>query len=259
MKAIGTNVDLHPDFGPSYHAQPVPYGIPITVVSGSHPFVHVKFMYGDSDHVKYPLGSDTKIEGGKNAGGDRHAIMVDKTNCRLFETWLTRKKGTHWTAGSGATWSLNSDTLRKAGKTSADAAGLPILPGLLRWSEVKSGHVDHAIRFTAPVSSKHFIWPARHEAGSKNSLKYPPMGARFRLKSGFSEAGYSAKAKVVLQAMKTYGLILADNGSSWYFQGDASRGWHGKLISELKTIPANAFQAVDESSLQQSKNSGAAG
>jgi hypothetical protein len=260
MKAIGTSGDLHPDFGPSYGAQPVPYGIPVTVVSGSHPKVHVTFQYGsESDHVGYPLGADTKIEGGNHANGDRHAIVVDTSTCRLYETFATKEVGGHWHAGSGATWSLRSDKLRPKGWTSADAAGLPILPGLLRWSEVKAGRVRHAIRFTAPVTSRHYLWPARHEAGSKNSLKYPPMGARFRLKSSFSEAKYSAKARVVLQAMKTYGLILADNGSSWYFQGDASKGWHGKLISELKTIPSKAFQAVDESGLQQSKNSGAAG
>jgi hypothetical protein len=259
VDAIGRSVNLHPDFGPSFGAQPVPYGIPITVVSGSHPKVHVKFMYAsESDRVGYPLGNDTKIEGGKNAGGDRHAIMVDKANCRLYETWLTRKKGSHWTAGSGATWSLTSNKLRHKNWTSADAAGLPILPGLLRYDEVKSGLVDHAIRFTAPVTSTHYLWPARHEAGSKHSLKYPPMGARFRLKADFSMAGYSRDAKVVLRAMKTYGLILADNGSPWYFQGDDSRNWHNKLVSELKTIPAADFQAVDESSLEVSPNSGQA-
>jgi hypothetical protein len=259
VDAIGRSDNLHPDFGPSFGAQPVPYGIPVTVVSASHPKVHVKFRYAsESDRVGYPLGSDTKIEGGQNADGDRHAIMVDKSNCRLYETWLTQKKGSRWTAGSGATWSLNSDKLRHNGWTSADAAGLPILPGLLRYAEVKSGVVDHAIRFTAPVTSTHFLWPARHEAGSKSSLNYPPMGARFRLKASFSMAGYSRDAKVVLRAMQTYGLILADNGSSWYFQGDDSRNWHNKLISELKTIPAADFQAVDESSLEISPNSGQA-
>jgi hypothetical protein len=259
MKAIGRRVNLHPDFGPSFGAQPVPYGIPVTVVSGSHPKVKVKFHYAsESDHVRYPLGHDTKIEGGRHAGGDRHAIIVDRSTCRLYETFATRKNSGHWTAGSGATWSLHSNHLRPAGWTSADAAGLPILPGLLRWSEVKSGYVDHAIRFTAPVTSRHFIWPARHQAGSKNSLKrFPPMGARFRLKASYSMKGYSHQAQVVLRAMKTYGLMLADNGSSWYFQGDASRGWPSKLVSELKTIPAKAFQAVDEASLQASKNSGA--
>jgi hypothetical protein len=267
VKHIGRNDLLHPDFGPSFGAQPVPYGIPITVVSGSHPKVHVKFLYSsESDHVRYPLGSDTKIEGGKHASGDRHAIVVDKATCRDYETWDTRHTSKGWTAGSGAVWSLNSNKLRfkpklhlgANGLTSADAAGLPILPGLLRPAEVKAGYVDHAIRFTAPVTSERFIWPAEHEAGSKRSLNYPPMGARFRLKASFSLAGYSRDTKVVLRAMKTFGLILADNGSSWYFQGEASNKWSNTMISQLKTIPASAFQAVDESSLQISPHSGAA-
>jgi hypothetical protein len=265
VKNIGGSDLLHPDFGPSFGAQPVPYGIPITIVSGSHPLVHVKFLYSsESDHVRYPLGSDTKIEGGKNASGDRHAIVVDKTDCRDFETWDTRDEARGWTAGSGAVWSLTNNKLRfkpglnlgPSGLTSADAAGLPILPGLLRPSEVKAGFVDHAIRFTAPVTSEHFIWPAEHEAGSKRSLDFPPMGARFRLRASFPLTGYSRATKVVLRAMKTYGLILADNGSPWYFQGAASTAWSNTMISELKTIPARAFQAVDESSLEISRHSG---
>jgi hypothetical protein len=216
--------------------------------------------------VRYPLGKDTKIEGGKNASGDRHAIVVDKATCRDYETWDTRDTSEGWTAGSGAVWSLNSNKLRYKpgldlgpnGLTSADAAGLPILPGLLRPSEVRAGYVDHAIRFTAPVTSEHFIWPAEHEAGSKRSLDYPPMGARFRLKASFSLAGYSRDTKVVLRAMKTFGLILADNGSPWFFQGEASTKWSNTMISQLKTIPASAFQAVDESSLQIGPHSGEA-
>jgi hypothetical protein len=267
VKNIGRGDLLHPDFGPSFGAQPVPYGIPITVVSGSHPKVHVKFMYSsESDHVRYPLGKDTKIEGGRNASGDRHAIVVDKATCRDYETWLTRDTKKGWTAGSGAVWSLTSNKLRfkpgldlgSSGLTSADAAGLPILPGLLRPAEVKSGFVDHAIRFTAPVTSEHFIWPAEHQAGSKQSRNYPPMGARFRLKASFPLAGYSRATKVVLRAMKTYGLILADNGSPWYFQGAASTKWSMTMISQLKTIPAKAFQAVDESSLEIGPHSGEA-
>lgn len=258
MDSIGRSGDLHPDFGPSYGAQPVPYGIPVTVVGNGHPMTKVHFQYADeSDRVRYPLGLDTKIEGGRHAAGDRHAVIVNRSTCTLYETFATRHHGARWSAGSGAVWSLTSDRLRHAGWTSADAAGLPILPGLLRYAEVKRGYVGHAIRFTAPVTSRHYVWPARHEAGSRSSLRYPPMGARFRLRSGFSEAGYSRAARVVLEAMKTYGLILADNGSAWYFQGDASRGWHSKLVSELKTIPAAAFQAVDESGLRASANSAA--
>ena len=248
--------NLHPDFGPSYGAQPVPYGIPITYVSGSHPKVHVKFQYSsESDHVGYPLGSDTKIEGGSNSGGDMHAIVVDRSTCRLYETWDTRETSRGWTAGSGATWSLKGHKLRPAGWTSADAAGLPILPGLLRVGEVKAGFVGHAIRFTAPETARRYIWPARHEAGGTDSAAYPPMGARFRLKASFPTSGYSKATRVVLQAMKTYGMILADNGSAWYFQGEASRHWPSTMISQLKGIPGGAFEAVDESSLEVSPNS----
>jgi hypothetical protein len=245
--------NLHPDFGPSFGDGPN-YGIPITVVTGSHARVKVRFDYSsESDHLRYPLGKDTRIE-----PGDRHAIVVDKTHCRLYETYATRlKKGT-WYAGSGATWSLTGDRLRPDGWTSADAAGLPILPGLLRWNEVKEGYVDHAIRFTTDVTSTHHIWPARHDAGSKTSRSYPPMGARFRLKKSFSTHGFSHRAKVVLTAMKTYGLVLADNGSPWYFQGERNSHWPDRLVEDLKRIPASAFVAVDTSSLKVSKNSGRA-
>lgn len=257
VRSIGKGDDLHPDFGPAYGAQPVPYGIPITYVSGSHRKVRVRFEYAsESDHVRYPLGGDTRIEGGRNASGDRHALVVDKATCELYETFDTRHGAHGWTAGSGAVWSLSSNKLRPAGWTSADAAGLPILPGLLRWDEVKAGHVDHAIRFTAPTTSRHYLWPARHQAGSTSSWSVPPMGARFRLKASFPTKGYSRDTKVVLRAMKTYGLILADNGSPWYFQGEATKKWPSSLISQLKTIPARAFQAVDESSLRVSRNSG---
>jgi hypothetical protein len=177
---------LHPDFGPSYGAQPVPYGIPVTYVSSTHAKVSVTFTYSsESDHVGYPLGTDTKIEGGSASTGDRHAVVVDKSACRLYELWNARRSSTgRWTAGSGATWALTSDALRPAGWTSADAAGLPILPGLLRYDEVRAGTVDHAIRFTTNVTSKAYLWPARHQAGSTTDVAhYPPMGARFRLKA----------------------------------------------------------------------------
>lgn len=251
--------DLHPDFGPSYGAQPLPYGIPITVVSGSHPLVRVVFQYAnESNQVLYPLGPDTLIEGGWNSTGDRHAVVVDAATCELYETWNTRDNRSGWTAGSGATWSLKSDALRPAGWTSADAAGLPILPGLVTWAQVRSGTVDHAIRFTTPWTCTGYVWPARHEAGSqRNCALYPPMGARFRLNANFPMTGFSAQAQVVLRAMKTYGLILADNGSAWYFQGSADTGWPAALIDQLKRIPASAFQAVDESSLMISANSAA--
>jgi hypothetical protein len=247
---------LHPDFGPSYGDGPN-YGIPVTVVSGTHPRVPVRFGYADeSDRVGYPFGSDTRIEGGRDSGGDMHAVVVDKSRCRLYETWSTRESGGRWTAGSGATWSLTSNALRPDGWTSADAAGLPILPGLLRWNEVRTGYVDHAIRFTTDVTSRHHVWPARHDAGSQSSWAYPPMGARFRLKPTFSVAGYGPEARVVIAAMKRYGLVLADNGSPWFFQGEQNAHWPDRMIADLKRIPASAFVAVDSSRLRVSSGSG---
>jgi hypothetical protein len=240
---------LHPDFGPSYGDGPN-YGIPVTVVKRDHRRVRVRFDYSDeSDHVRYPFGRDTKIEGGRGSDGDKHAIVVRKGTCRLYETWNTRVRDRHWRAGSGATWSLDSNRLRPDGWTSADAAGLPILPGLLRWNEVKAGRVNHAIRFTTDVTSRHHLWPARHDAGSTDSWAYPPMGARFRMKAGFDAGGYSPLARAVVTAMKTYGLVLADNGSPWFFTGERNGHWPPALVEELKRIPASAFEAVDTSSL----------
>jgi hypothetical protein len=251
MSHMSPRSDLHPDFGPAYGEQPVPYGIPITVVGPDHPKVKVRFVYAsESDRVRYPLGHDTLIEGGRGADGDRHAIIVDRSDCTLYETYATRRSAGKWRAGSGAVWDLDGNRLRRDGWTSADAAGLPILPGLLRLSELKAGHVRHAIRFTTDVTSMHHIWPARHDAGSRRSLDYPPMGARFRLKPSFDTRGYGHSTKVVLRAMKNYGLVLADNGSPWYFQGQSIRGWPTRMIEELKTIPGRAFYAVDTRSMK---------
>ena len=257
LSHMSTDVNLHPDFGPSYGNGPN-YGMPITVVGGSHPKVRVRFDYADeSDRVRYPFGKDTRIEGGRNSGGDMHAIVVDKTHCKLYETWNTRVRNGRWSAGSGAVWSLKSNRLRPEGWTSADAAGLPILPGLLRWREVKAGNVDHAIRFTTDVTSNHHLWPARHHAGDTSSWAYPPMGARFRLAASYSTKGYSRNANVVIAAMRKYGLVLADNGSPWYFQGERNANWPSALVEQLKRIPASAFVAVDTSSLKSSNDSAA--
>jgi hypothetical protein len=256
LSHMSTSVDLHPDFGPSFGQGPN-YGIPITVVAHSHPRVKVRFQYGsESDHVGYPLGRDTRIEGGRRSSGDRHALIVDRGTCRLYETFATRQSHGHWHAGSGATWSLNSDKLRHNGWTSADAAGLPILPGLLRWNEVKRRDIDHAIRFTTDSTSSYHIWPARHDAGSHASHAYPPMGARFRLRASYHPAGMGAKARAVVHAMKVYGLVLADNGSPWFFQGEQNGKWPDSLIEQLKGIPAREFVAVDTSSLKVSNGSG---
>jgi hypothetical protein len=249
---------LHPDFGPAFGAAPVDYGIPITVVGGTHAKVHVHFSFaGESDRLLYPLGADTKIEGGRSSDGDRHAIVVDRETCRLYETFATRQAGTgKWHAGSGATWKLRSNKLRPQTWTSADAAGLAILPGLLRFGEVHSGNVDHAIRFTTDVTDRRHVWPARHDAGSVSDPTYPPMGARFRLTASFPISSYRADTQTVLRAMKRYGLVLADNGSPWFFQGARDSRWPTGLLDQLKRIPASAFVAVDTSSLQVSPNSG---
>jgi hypothetical protein len=259
---------LHPDFGPDTGGYP--YGIPFTIVTNKQPLVRIKFHYAsESDKGPYPFAANTPIEGGRNAGGDRHAIMVNKQTCVLYELWEARYSR-HPTAGSGAIWHLRSNALRPAGWTSADAAGLPILPGLLNYQQVKYSArtgkpITHAIRFTADQTRTAFIWPARHEAGASGSASLPPMGARFRLDANFNIRGfcrdsapYCTDAKAVLIEMKNYGLILADNGSNWFFQGAAFPQWPNALVSLLKGIPARAFQAVNTSCLQVSRNSGVA-
>lgn len=242
----GATTKLHPDFGG-------PYGIPFTTVAGTHAKVPVTFDYAsESDRVLYPLGSDTQIEPG---GGDRHALVVDRDTCKLYETYATAHTNRGWTAGSGAVYDLRSNALRPNGYTSADAAGLPILPGLLRYDEVAAGKVDHAVRFTVSRSDASHLWPARHDAGS-NDVNLPPMGARFRLKANYPLTGLRADTRTVLTAFKKYGVIVADNGSNWFFTGARDSRWSGDMLDQLKRVPASAFEAVDESSLQASANSG---
>lgn len=257
LSHMSSGVHLHPDFGPSFGDIPVPYGIPITVVAGDHPRVPVSFTYASqSDKVRYPLGSDTKVEGGQYNTGDRHTIIVRQDNCQVYETWATRFKDGKWLAGSGATWKLGSNDLRPRGWTSADAAGFPLLPGLLRYEETIDGSIDHAIRFTTNITDRSYLWPARHQAGGVSDPAYPPMGARFRLKASYKiAAGLRSDTKAVLRAMKRYGLALADNGSPWYFQGTSDTRWKSGLLDELKQIPASAFEAVDTLSLKVSGDS----
>jgi hypothetical protein len=247
---------LHPDYGPS-GKKSKPYGIPWQIVLPSQPLLPIKFTYAaQSDPGPYPLSASTPIE----SGSDRHAIMVNPASCALYELFHTRyhanKKST---AGSGAVWSLGSDALRPAGWTSADAAGLPILPGLVNYDEVSSLVMDHAIRLTAECTQQTYIWPARHEAG-QNDPSCPPMGARFRLSPSFSlpSSECSPMCQTVITTMQTYGLILADNGSNWFFQGVADTRWTESEVNQLKQIPASAFVAVNESCLMVSANSGQA-
>src|SRR5580704_10332040 len=256
MDAGTTN--LHPDFGPSGDPSN-PYGMPYTVVSPSQPEVPITFQYADeSDPGPYPFSASTPIEGGQQSTGDRHAIMVNPATCTLYELYDAQYSASGSTAGSGAIWNLNSNALRPAGWTSADAAGLPILPGLVRYDEVQSGVISHAIRVTAELTDASYIWPARHESGSTSNPNLPPFGARFRLKASFNISGYSAQAQVVLRAMQQYGLILADNGPTWSFWGTSDTTWPQSLVNELDTVPSSAFEAVDESSLMIDPNSGQA-
>ena len=260
MAAASTN--LHPDYGPSGNPK-APYGIPWKIVSAGTRFTKIKFLYAsESDRGPYPLTATTPVEG----GSDRHALMVDPRKsstsraCTLFETYDThyRSQGRS-IAGSGAIWNLNSNALRPVSFTSADAAGLPILPGLVNYDEVASGSMNHAIRFTVQCSQQSYLWPARHEAGQANT-NCPPLGARFRLNASFTlpAASCSAFCQTVLTTMKTYGMIVADNGSNWYFQGTADTRWTFNEVDQLKLIPASQFVAVNESCLMVSANSGQA-
>jgi hypothetical protein len=259
-----SSLNLHPDFGPNPGG--TPFGIPFNVVTNRHPLIRVHFSQpSESNRAPYPFGPDIRIE-----PGDRHAIMINKDTCKLYELYLARFSAGRASAYAGATWNLNSSHLRPNGWTSADAAGLPILPGLLNYSQVREAvqthtPITHAIRFTAEPTRDAFIWPARHSAGSGSSASLPPMGARFRLKASFSVTHFCSgggltcrSAKAILTEMKHYGMILADNGSDWFFQGSANPQWPDSLVEMLKRIPASAFEAVDESCLKTSANSGQA-
>ncbi|HET7030664.1 MAG TPA: hypothetical protein VFI34_09145 [Candidatus Limnocylindrales bacterium] len=239
VASIGSTAHLHPDFG-SYAG----YGIPFNLVDSSTPKTRVAFDYADeSDDVGYPIPSHPKVEG----GSDAHILLVDTDACRLYELWDSRQSGSGWEAGSGATWSLTSNHLRPAGWTSADAAGLPILPGLVRYDEVAAGAIRHAIRFTAPQTRRAYLYPARHWASSSTSAGLPPMGLRLRLKASYDISGLPKQARVIAKAMQLYGIILADNGSPWFFQGASDPRFDDDQLNALKGIPGSAFEAVDTS------------
>jgi len=260
INTIGASRTLHPDFGAGLW-DGGPIGIPYNVVPGSQPKVAVSFDYADeSDPGPYPIPSNPAIEGGNDSTGDRHILVVDRDNCVLYETWSTYPDGHGgWTAGSGAMFNLVSNDLRPDGWTSADAAGLPILPGLVRYDEVAAGEVKHAIRFTVPKTRKAYVWPARHYASSLTGSNYPPMGQRFRLKASFDLSSFSGEMQVILRAMKKYGLILADNGSAWYISGAPDERWNNDvLVSEFGLIKGSDFEAVDVSGLMIDPDSGEA-
>jgi hypothetical protein len=237
VASIGSDRFLHPDFGsnPSY-------GIPYSVVPAGQPKVPVRFTdYADeSDPGPYPIPATARIE----AGGDAH-VLVASGDCHLYELYGAARSGSGWTAQSGAVFDLTSDALRPAGWTSADAAGLPILPGLVRRDEVLAGHIDHALRFTVATTQRGYLSPATHQAGATSDPNVPPMGARFRLKASFDLSRYHGAARIVLQCLKTYGMFVADNGSNWFLSGASDSQWDDTDLDQLKSVPGSAFEAVD--------------
>jgi hypothetical protein len=249
VAAIGPTKTMHADFGSGLW-DGGPIGIPITVVGKGQTKSTVRFDYADeSDRGPYPIPAGVKIEGGAASDGDRHALIVDRDACRLYELYALRRVGGRWTAGSGAIWNLRSNRVRPAGWTSADAAGLAILPGLARYDEVASGRIDHALRFTVSRTRRAYIWPARHYASSLTDPTLPAMGARLRLKSSFDTSGFPRQARVVLEALKRYGMIVADNGSDWYVSGAPDPRWSNDDLHTLGRVPGSAFEVVDTSSL----------
>lgn len=248
VSTIGSSSPIHPDFGSASNN-----GIPYNVVNSSQKAVTVSFTYADeSDPGPYPIPTNPVIEG----GSDHHILLVDTANCTDYELYSASQNGNgSWSAGSGAIFPLTSNQLRPAGWTSADAAGLPILPGLVKYDEVAAGVINHAIRFTAPAIANSYIWPARHEASYYSGTQYPPMGARFRLKASVNISSFPAPVQVILTAMKKYGIILADSGAPWFISGAPDSRWNDDVLHTLTTLNGSDIEAVDESSLMVNSNS----
>ncbi len=259
IASIGAGGHLHADFGAGLY-QGAPIGIPYTVVPASQPGVAVSFDYAsESDPGPYPIPANAPIEGGANSTGDRHVLIVQSGVCKLYEMYASYPQSSGgWHAGSGAVWNLNADALRPRNWTSADAAGLPILPGLVRYDEVASGAISHALRFTVQHTRNTFVWPARHQASSLTGAAYPPMGLRLRLKASVNISAFSAPNRVILTALKRYGMMVADNGSSWYISGAPDNRWNNDDLAQLARIPGSDFEVVNTSSLTVNPNSGAA-
>lgn len=256
VRSIGSSKPLHPDFG-SGLIDGAPFGMAVTAVSRSAAPVHISFGYAsESDRGPYRIPSNARIENGSRSTGDRHVIVWDQASCTAYELWnATRHASGSWTAGSGAIFNLRSDKLRPAGWTSADAAGLPILAGLVRYHEVAGGRIDHAIRMTVPRTDRSFIWPARHYAAPSRNLLLPPMGLRFRLRKSVDISKMPRQARIIAQALRTYGAIVADNGSSWFISGTQDPRWDNDQLNALKKLKGSDFVAVDESALELSSGS----
>jgi hypothetical protein len=244
IDSIGKSEGIHPDFGTTWEG--VPNGIPYTVVDGNQPLVPVEFtLYaGESDPGPYPIPDDASIEGGPGSDGDRHVIVVDRDNLMLYELYRAFKIDPGWEAESGAKWDLTSNQVRPKYWTSADAAGLPIFPGLVRYGEILTGEIDHALRFTVERTQRGFIYPARHYASSNTNPNLPPMGLRLRLKSGFDISGFSETNKIILRALKKYGMMVADNGGNWFISGSPDSRWDDEDLSQLKNVRGRDFEVV---------------
>lgn len=257
VASIGAQRSVKADFGSGlWEGEPI--GIPITYVDRNQRPVPVTFDYdSESDKGPFPIPTHAIVEGGPGSSGDRHVLVVDKSSCRLHELWDAHSRpGGSWHAGSGAVFDLRSSRLRPKSWTSADAAGLPIAPGLVRYEEVAAGRIDHAIRVTVPKSQNAYLWPARHAASSSTDKSLPPMGLRLRLKASVELSHLPAQARVVAEAMKTFGVVVADNGSAWYLSGAPDPRWHNDALSALSSLHGGDFEAVETSSLMTTPNSG---
>jgi hypothetical protein len=254
VSSIGASTALHPDFGSEYEGEIA--GIPYTVVPGSTPPVSITFDYDDeSDRGPYRIPPDAKKEG----GDDEHVLIIDRDACSLAEVFEAAKvDDTTWTGGGGAVFDLRSNALRPETWTSADAAGLPIFPGLVRYDEVAAGEIAHALRFTVQRSQRAYLWPARHYASSNTDPNLPPMGARARLKANVDITDFSPEVQVILRAMQKYGMFMADNGSNWFVSGAPDPRWNNDTLRELKKIVGSNLEFVDESSLMVHPESGEA-
>jgi hypothetical protein len=251
VRSIGVSEGMHADFGSGLYGGG-PIGIPYTTVGKGQKKVTVRFDYSDeSDKGPYPIPGNAPIEGGRGSSGDRHVIVVDRAACKLYELYAAYpvNGGASWKAGSGAIWSLRSNHLRPRSWTSADAAGLPILPGLARYDEVKRGAIHHALRFTVSRTRNTYVYPARHQASSDSDPDLPPMGLRLRLKSSFPVSRYPRQSRIVLRALQRYGMIVADNGSDWYVSGAPNKGWNNDDLHHLGAVTGGNFEVVDTSSL----------
>jgi hypothetical protein len=244
IASIGLNTALHPDFGANYLGGP--FGIPYIVVDSTTSTVSVSFQYNDeSDPGPYPIPGNAPIEGGATSSGDRHILVIDRDGWKLYELFSAYKQGAGWRAGSGAIFDLGSNDSRPAGWTSADAAGLPIFPGLVRYDEVvEQGVIRHALRFTVSDTRRAYVAPATHYASNDTNSDLPPMGMRVRLKASFDTVGYPPSAKVVLQALKTYGMLVADNGGDWFLSGTPDSRWNDDELNTLKQVKGSDFEVV---------------